>query len=169
MLQQKRMDALWRLASDTAPGDRAVVHAALGLGAALLVPGQPFGARFGRLNGARLHLEASNDERLPASSPLASSTMVLDAPHADAIAKLVSRHFDDAGGGALLVTPFNAANALYVLSFRSPEPARRPLTADDDAFAEGIARLIASRVQARWDAVASRDPLEVVTLDAARR
>jgi hypothetical protein len=167
VLQQKRMDALWRLAGDTALGDRALVQAALGLGAALLVPGQPFGARFGRVAGASLRIEASNDERLAAPRTLQQGRASIDACHADALARLVTAHWDDGGNGALVVTPFNAANALYVLAFWSPEPARRPLTADDDAFAENIARLIATRVQARWDAVASRDPLEVVSLDSA--
>ncbi len=164
MLQQKRMDALWRLAGDTALGDRALVHAALGLGAALLVPGQPFGARFGRVAGSALWIEASNDERLAAPRTVQQGRVSIDARHAEAVARLVTAHWDDGAPGALVVTPFNAANALYVLAFASPEPARRPLNADDDAFAENIARLIATRVQARWDAVASRDPLEVVTL-----
>jgi hypothetical protein len=163
MLQQKRMDALWRLAGDIALGDRQLVHNALGLGAALLVPGQPFGARFGRVSGAHLWIEAANDERL-ATAATVPGIVSLDAQHAEAAARLVTCRWDDAGAGALIVTPFNAGNALYVLSFASPEPARRALTADDDAFAESVARLIASRVQSKWDAVAERDPLEVVTL-----
>jgi len=164
MLQQKRMDALWRLAGDMALGDRSLVHEALGLGAALLVPGQPFGARFGRVAGSTLWIEASNDERLATARSVQQGRVSVDARHAEALSRLVTAHWDDGGNGALMITPFNAANALYVLAFWSPEPARRPLTADDDAFAESIARLIATRVQARWDAVASRDPLEVVTL-----
>jgi hypothetical protein len=167
MMHQKRMDALWRLAGDTALGDGQLVRAALGLGAALLVPGQPFGARFGRVRGPQLWIEAANDERLAAGRTIQQGAVTADARHAEAIARLVTLHWNDGGTGALIVTPFNAGNALYVLSFWSPEAARRPLTADDDAFAESIARLIASRVQTKWDAVTERDPLEVVTLGGA--
>ena len=169
MLQQKRMDALWRLAGDTALGDQQLVHAALGLGAALLVPGQAFGARLGRVCGAVIEIEAANDERLGGATAAPKSIRV-DAPHREAIARLVTCRWDDIANGALVVTPFNAANALYVLSFASALPAQRPLQADDEAFTESIARLIAARMQNKWNAVRARDPLEVVTLtDSARR
>ena len=164
MLQQKRMDALWRLAGDSALGDRQLVHAALGLGAALLVPGQAFGARLGRVRGAVIEIEAANDERLGVETVARGQSTGVDAPHGEAIARLVTCRYDDTANGALIVTPFNAANALYVLSFASPGPAHRPLQADDEAFAESIARLIAARMQNRWNAVRVRDPLEVVTL-----
>jgi len=167
MFQQKRFDALWRLAGDEALGDRQLVHAALGLGAALLIPGQPFGARFARVRGAQLAIEAANDERLGMNRTVQEGTVAVDRRHGEAIARLVTCRWDDGPDGALIVTPFNAANALYVLSFASPQPALRPLTADDDAFVESIAHLVAARVQHRWDAVAARDPLEIVTLSGA--
>jgi hypothetical protein len=162
MLQQKRMDALWRLASDYGLDDRTLVHAALGLGAALLVPGHAFGARFGRVLGERISIDASNDERLPDDRAIREGVVRVDDRHAAAIGKQMTARWNDAAG-AQLITPFNAGNALYVLSFWSPQPAPRAFTSDDDGFAESIATLIGSRIQHKWDAVV-RDPLEVVSL-----
>jgi hypothetical protein len=164
MLQQKRLDALWRLAGDVSLDDRSFVRNLLGLGAALLVPGQPFGASYGRVLGTRIAIEAVNDERLTERRADVSTIVRVDEWHAHAIRRLVASRWDDTGSGALLVVPFNAGHALYVLSFASPEPASRPLSTDDEAFAEDIAVLIAGRVQLRWDAVNTRDPLEVVSL-----
>jgi hypothetical protein len=163
-MQQKRLDALWRLASDYALDDRRFVHAALGLGAALLVPGHAFGARFGRVLGTQISIEASNDERLAAGRSVREGRVRIDEHHAEAIARLVTCRWSNVDEGALLVTPFNAGNALYVLSFWSPAPVPRPFSPDDDAFAENSATLIGSRVQHKWDGVRERDPLEVVTL-----
>jgi hypothetical protein len=165
MLQQKRADAIWRLAGDVSLDDRAFVHGVLGLASALLVPGQAFVATFGRVLGARIAVECVNDDRIdPALRVRSAGIARATAAHAEAIRRLVTLHWDDAGAGALLVTPFNAGHALYVVAFAANERALRPFTADDDAFAESVASLIAARVQTRWDAVAARDPLEVVTL-----
>jgi hypothetical protein len=165
MLQQKRCDAIWRLAGDVSLDDRAFVHGVLGLAAALLIPGQAFVATFGRVIGAHVAIECANDDRIDPARRVASPGLVrADAARAEAIRRLVTLHWDDAGTGALLVTPFNAGHALYVVAFAAGERAHRPFTADDDAFAESVASLIAARVQQRWDAVPERDPLEVVTL-----
>ncbi len=162
-MHQKRMDALWRLATDFALGDRVIVHEALGLGAALLVPGHAFGAQFGRVLGTRIAVEATNDERLGAARPAGAGLIAADARHREAIEHAATMHWNEPAG-ALLITPFSAGNALYVLTFRSPAPAPRAFTADDDGFVESIATLIGSRVQHKWDAVRERDPLEVVSL-----
>jgi hypothetical protein len=159
------MDALWRLASDYALDDRTLVQAALGLGAALLVPGHAFGARFGRVLGDRISIDAANDERLPDDRAIREGEIAVDERHATAIARQLTAHWNDASG-AQLIAPFTAANALYVLSFWSPQPSPRAFTLDDVGFAESIATLIGSRIQHKWDAVA-RDPLEVVSLSGA--
>jgi hypothetical protein len=169
MLQQKRMDALWRVAGDIALDDRRLTYEALGVGAALLVPGQPFGALVGRIVGDGIAVEEANAERVGGDRHTVGALVALDARTRIAVEGQTTRHWDEPGAGALVVVPFTAGNALYALVLRSPQPASRPFTPDDDAFAEGVASVIASRIQHKWDAVRERDPLEIVTLSGEER
>ena len=163
-LQARRLDALWKAATNPTLSEAQRTQVMLTLGALSLRPGHPFTVRLERVDGDALVLEAGVDA---ATVPLApgSRLPVADSPQAELIRINVIRGWYDVrrspeiarcaevraqGWQAVIGMPFQACGAVYTLTFVSPQPLASDFESDDRDFVELLASTLAERIQQRW-------------------
>jgi diguanylate cyclase (GGDEF)-like protein len=161
----RRLESLWKLASQPALNDESFLCAVLDESASAIHPGPAFYGVISHLDGAEVvidmsRLSASIDgmlaerARLPLKETLiaellrAGRTCSWDDVHAHASLAAIPR-VATMPWRAFIGTPFRVGPTVYFLSFTSPAALCEPFTADDHAYLEIVASFCASRLQQR--------------------
>ncbi|HZW53874.1 MAG TPA: bifunctional diguanylate cyclase/phosphodiesterase, partial [Candidatus Elarobacter sp.] len=161
----RRLETLWRLASQPALDDEAFLRAVLAESSEGVHPGPQFFGMLTRLDGAEVVIELNQDgtaidgqlapgSRLPLAETLLSEllrtgrTCAWDDVHAhDAIAHIP--RVRSMPWSAFVGTPFRVGPTVYFLTFTSRSALVEAFSPEDHAYVEIVASFCASRLQQR--------------------
>lgn len=161
----RRLESLWRLASQPACHDEAFLHALLVESAAAIHPGPKFYGVIAHVDGAHVTVDVSQrcaaiDDMFSAGSrvPLVDALMPV-ALRAGGTCSWADVRADERLGAiarvrtmpwrAFIGTPFRVGPAVYFLTFVSASALVEPFTPDDHAYLEIVASFCASRLEQR--------------------
>ena len=168
-LNARRLDALWKIASNLSLGDADASRALLTLAAATIRPGTPFAAHLHRVDGATLVLEeaiahtpgagesavypmARQSERLE-NTPLfevVRSGATHSCADLAAVPELAHREAVRVGGmRAFIGTAFRAGDAIFTITLGSSTANACDFDVEDSHFIESVATLLEKRVGGR--------------------
>jgi diguanylate cyclase (GGDEF)-like protein len=161
----RRLETLWRLASQPLLDDEAFLRALLAESSEGVHPGPKFHGMLTRLDGAEVVIELNQDgaaiddalapaSRLPLAETLLSEllrtgrTCSWDDVHAHASIGHIPR-VRSMPWSAFVGTPFKVGPTVYFLTFTSESALVEPFSPEDHAYVEIVASFCASRLQQR--------------------
>jgi GAF domain-containing protein len=159
----RRLDALWKLSTNSALKEEDMIRALLTIAAAALRPGVAFSAHLLRIEAGQLLVEETisrgphaawlpnNGDAIGVNASLFREAVLADATRSCADIRAEPELADLRAGGetrarSFIAAPFRAGDAKYVVAMVSTHAFPAPFDRDDEHFMESLVTLLAARL-----------------------